>query len=372
MTASYEWVQWNRHKKAYDAIIAAACVAFLLVYLLISIALRPADQQISPPIIAMRALGSLAIILLHLILIIGPLARLTDLVAPILYNRRHLGVTLFLVVLLHAIIALGFYGGFGVRNPALALLAPPGSFASLSAFPFEVFGFVALLILFMMAATSHDFWLKHLHPRIWKSLHMLVYFAYALVLAHVALGPAMDRGPTITTPLLLAGAAIVATLHLLAARREWKRDHHTPTNPANTPPATPHATADQWLDVAAIDEIAPNAAKVVCLKNHERIAIFRHDNGYSAVTNLCAHQNGPLGEGRIINGCITCPWHGYQYRPHDGQSPPPYTERIATYNIRIEGQRILINPTPNPPGTPVPPPVPDTHTNTNTNTNTNP
>jgi nitrite reductase/ring-hydroxylating ferredoxin subunit len=30
-------------------------------------------------------------------------------------------------------------------------------------------------------------------------------------------------------------------------------------------------------------------------------------------------QNGPLGEGRIVDGCITCPWHGYQYRPDTGR-----------------------------------------------------
>ena len=27
---------------------------------------------------------------------------------------------------------------------------------------------------------------------------------------------------------------------------------------------------------------------------------------------------GPLGEGKIVDGCITCPWHGFQYRPQDG------------------------------------------------------
>ena len=55
-------------------------------------------------------------------------------------------------------------------------------------FPFKVLGIVALVILFVMAATSHDFWLGFLTPRAWKALHMSLYVAYGLVVMHVALG----------------------------------------------------------------------------------------------------------------------------------------------------------------------------------------
>ena len=49
-------------------------------------------------------------------------------------------------------------------------------------------GFFALLILFVMAASSHDFWLKNLGASTWKRLHMAVYLAYALLLVHVLTG----------------------------------------------------------------------------------------------------------------------------------------------------------------------------------------
>jgi hypothetical protein len=39
-----------------------------------------------------------------------------------LYNRRHLGVTMFLLALAHAIIATGFYHGFGTVTPLTSLL----------------------------------------------------------------------------------------------------------------------------------------------------------------------------------------------------------------------------------------------------------
>ena len=81
------------------------------------------------------------------------------------------------------------------------------------------------------------------------------------------------------------------------------------------------------------------------------VAIFRHEGRLSAVSNLCAHQNGPLGEGRVVEGCITCPWHGFQYRLADGCAPPPFTEKLATYRLRLADGWVELDPRPNPPGT---------------------
>jgi len=94
---------------------------------------------------------------------------------------------------------------------------------------------------------------------------------------------------------------------------------------------------------------------IVDLPGAGRAAVFRDGNRFWAVSNACAHQNGPLGEGRLIDGCITCPWHGFQYRPEDGCAPAPFTERIPTYRLRLAGGRLQIDPRANPPGTPVAP-----------------
>jgi len=61
---------------------------------------------------------------------------------------------------------------------------------------------------------------------------------------------------------------------------------------------------------------------------------------------------GPIGEGRIIDGCVTCPWHGYEYRLADGCAPPPFTEKLATYPVRITRGIVEVDPRPLLPGTP--------------------
>ena len=104
-----------------------------------------------------------------------------------------------------------------------------------------------------------------------------------------------------------------------------------------------------------LDDLPVDRGITVSLPGGERAALFRFDGKIAAISNVCAHQNGPLGEGRIIDGCVTCPWHGFQYRPEDGCAPPPFTEKIPTYRVRLEGERVLIDPRPLAPGTPTEP-----------------
>ena len=263
-----------------------------------------------------------------------------------------MGVTMFLLALAHAALTIGYYGGFGVSNPISAMLASQGSLWP-GSWPFEFFGFLALLILFLMAATSHDFWLANLSPSAWKTLHMGVYIAYALLVMHVTLGVLRAETSPVYSTLVGAGILVVALLHLAASHRE-RRAHRASLPPA-THASSPTPQALGWIDACAVSDIPDSRARVVRIRGRERVAIFRHGDSLSAVTNVCAHQGGPLGEGRIVGGCITCPWHGYQYRPHDGCSPPPYTEKIHTYQVRIENNRVLLNPNAFAPGAPVEP-----------------
>ena len=176
-----------------------------------------------------------------------------------------------------------------------------------------------------MAATSHDFWLHNLSPKVWKSLHMLVYFAYALIVAHVLLGTGFEEGG-LSNILVGVGAIIVVGSHILAANKSLK----------DTPVLT-NVNKEHFYKVCSVDDIEENRAKVVMVKE-ENIAIFKYDNKLSAIHNVCKHQNGPLGEGKIVDGCITCPWHGYQYLAHNGQSPPPFTEKVTTYDVKVFGR----------------------------------
>ncbi len=202
---------------------------------------------------------------------------------------------------------------------------------SLTNFPFQVFGFLALLILFLMASTSHDFFLANLSAKVWKRLHMMVYIAYALIIAHVFLGAFQQETSPFTIGIFIIGFIVISSLHLITAFKERKIDRMKTEE------------KEGWLKVCDVSEIEENRAKIFRVDN-ERVAIFKYDGKLSGIHNVCKHQGGPLGEGKIIDGCITCPWHGYQYLPHNGRSPAPFTEKVATYEVKLIESIVYINP----------------------------
>ena len=169
---------------------------------------------------------------------------------------------------------------------------------------------------------------------------MALYIAYGLVVMHVALG-IMQYEHTPLIPLMLVGGfATVAALHLIAGWRERAIDNGIT------------AGDEGWIAVGPPRSIPDKGARIIAAPGGERIAVFRDGDQIGALTNLCAHQNGPLGEGRIVDGCIVCPWHGYEYRLADGCAPAPFTEKLATYRARINYGIVEVDPHPLPPGTP--------------------
>ena len=309
-------------------------MTFLATFIVFGLNAKVAD----PAILIMRALGACAIVLLHIILAIGPLARLSDRFKPLLYNRRHFGVITAVIALLHGGFALMWYHGFGTINPIASAIGGYGNYGVAIEFPFESLGFIALVILLIMAATSHDFWLTRLSPPIWKTLHMSVYFAYAALIGHVALGTAQfDKGMGLIWALAI-GATLISGLHILAMLKGRKLDTKMDLN-------------RDWINVGDPMSIPLNKAVTVTPPEGERIAIFRQEKGVSAIVAVCSHQNGPLGEGCIREGLITCPWHGFQFDPETGAAPAPFTDRVQTHEVRIERGDVWVNAVPDPLGT---------------------
>lgn len=340
MSVGFRAVQWNRDKLVYDGILIAAVALFIAGFAALYWQWHPPKNLPDAIDIWIRAFGTCAFLMLTVILSIGPLARIDRRFLPLLYNRRHFGVLTFLVVVTHFCFLLSWYL---VQHNLINLVTELTNWKDYTKFidfPFKALGLAAMLVLFVMAATSHDFWLLFLTPRIWKAIHMALYVAYGLVVMHVALGIMQGEYTILIPMMLIGGLGTVATLHLVAGWRERKGDIGIDSGP------------DGWIAVGPPRSIPDKGARIVTPRGAERIAVFRDGQQIGALTNLCAHQNGPLGEGRIIDGCVTCPWHGYQYRLEDGCAPPPFTEKLATYRVRIKDGIVEVDPRPLPPGTP--------------------
>ena len=345
MSVKYVPVQWNRNKWLYDAVLVALTAAYLWIFLRVAPGFLDHARPTDGAIWNARAFGTCAFLMMTVILCIGPLARLDRRFLLLLYNRRHFGVITCVVALSHAGFVLDWYFAFSPNSKFAALLFSNTSYGHFVGFPFEALGIFALLCFLVLAVTSHDFWLSFLTPRVWKSLHYLLYPAYAAVVGHVALGALQDQQNVTFTYVAVVCAATVVVLHRLAAQKE-RRDGDPLADQADT----------GWETICDVGDIDEGRARIARLSNGQRVAVFRHEGKLSAISNACAHQNGPLGEGRIVFGCVTCPWHGFQYNVTDGRSPEPFTEKIPTYRLRLTNDgAVQVDPEANPPGTYVEP-----------------
>lgn len=340
MSLHYQAIGWNRQKRIYDGLTSGGVLLYLAVFIGLGAWRFP---HVTIETLLIRGLGTCALLLLHIVLSIGPLCRLDSSFLPLLYNRRHLGVTTFLLGAGHGIFATIQFHALGDAPPLVSLFVSNLHYASISQFPFETLGFFALAILFVMAATSHDFWLRNLSAPVWKRIHMAIYLAYALLVAHVALGALQSENSRWLAACLFAGVFVVCGLHITAALKTFRMDHERNA-----------LTAEGFVAAGKAAAISDGRALVRCISG-ERVAVFRNGNSIHAVSSVCQHQNGPLGEGRIFKGCIVCPWHGYEYRPDTGASPPPFTEKVPVFVTKIVDGEVFVHPTPKPPGTLVEP-----------------
>jgi nitrite reductase/ring-hydroxylating ferredoxin subunit/DMSO/TMAO reductase YedYZ heme-binding membrane subunit len=347
MVNSYRAVVWTKQKLLVDLALVSGSALYLVLFVSISLAGAAKPDYAEMATMLLRGFSTLALLLLHAVLAIGPLSRLHPAFVPLIQHRRHLGVFTFLVALAHGVLATGLHHWGGELNPLASILLGNRQLGTPREWPFEIFGLLALLILAALASTSHDFWLSYLSPRLWKRLHMLVYAAYALVVLHVALGYLQEARNPVYALLLAGGATGLVVLHRLAALRERRMDEAPQTR-----------DAEGWVRVCPPAEIPMGRARVV-MAGGERIAVFRYWQGISAVSNVCPHQGGPLGEGAMVAGCVRCPWHGTLFFPQSGMAPAPYEHRVQTFPVKLVEGCVYVNPRAYPLGTETEPlPVP--------------
>jgi nitrite reductase/ring-hydroxylating ferredoxin subunit len=94
------------------------------------------------------------------------------------------------------------------------------------------------------------------------------------------------------------------------------------------------------------DEVGKEAALCVRLPRGLLVALVRLDDGsIVAFENVCPHKAGPLGEGRIRDGIVACPWHGFRFDVRTGE--PVGVEsimRLRLFPVTIRDGEVYVMP----------------------------
>jgi nitrite reductase/ring-hydroxylating ferredoxin subunit/uncharacterized membrane protein len=86
---------------------------------------------------------------------------------------------------------------------------------------------------------------------------------------------------------------------------------------ANHAEAVPHLVEPGWHELMPLESLEDSKASRAML-GEVPLLVVRDRSQVRVLADRCAHMSGPLSDGEIAGGCVTCPWHGSVFRIEGG------------------------------------------------------
>jgi len=100
------------------------------------------------------------------------------------------------------------------------------------------------------------------------------------------------------------------------------------------------------IAVCRIDEVPTDTALCKRLPGGQRVAVARltgSEPPFAVFENLCPHAQGPLGQGRVRNNAIVCPWHFFRFDLITGKAVGTESiMQVRRYPVSVSGDEIRI------------------------------
>jgi nitrite reductase/ring-hydroxylating ferredoxin subunit len=129
--------------------------------------------------------------------------------------------------------------------------------------------------------------------------------------------------------LRIAGLAVMSGSGLLGGHISFRL-----AGGANHAEEVPHLVKPGWHPLMAASDV-PEGEPVHRLLGEVPVVAVRLDGMVYVLSDRCSHMSGPLSDGQIADGCLTCPWHGSAFRVADGSvARGPATAPQPTFAVR--------------------------------------
>jgi nitrite reductase/ring-hydroxylating ferredoxin subunit len=102
-----------------------------------------------------------------------------------------------------------------------------------------------------------------------------------------------------------------------------------------------------WHRVASRGDLAPGEVRAIEVEGRAMV-LARDGDAYYATQRACLHQGGDLADGIVSRGLLICPVHGWKFAVATGVHEISPETFLVTYAVRIEGDDVLVDPTPRP------------------------
>lgn len=140
----------------------------------------------------------------------------------------------------------------------------------------------------------------------------VVHAASNLVASGIYGASLLARSPRAALALRLAGLTVVSVSGLLGGHISFRL-----AGGANHAEDVPHLVEPGWHDLMAAAEV-PEGKPVRGQLGEVPVVAVRTGGTVRVLADRCSHMSGPLSGGELVDGCLTCPWHGSMFRLADG------------------------------------------------------
>ncbi len=94
----------------------------------------------------------------------------------------------------------------------------------------------------------------------------------------------------------------------------------------------------------AASDVPPGEVRVMQCAGGREVAVSNIDGEYFAIDNICTHDGGPLGEGKLQRGRVICPRHGAAFDARTGKVLTlPAVRSVNAYPVTVDGDDLYID-----------------------------
>jgi len=98
-----------------------------------------------------------------------------------------------------------------------------------------------------------------------------------------------------------------------------------------------------WIEVGSAEELGRVPLATVAV-GQSRVALSCVGGEFGAISNICNHVGGPLGQGQLEGDYVVCPWHHWKFNRRNGEGEPGYeADRVPSHAVKVEGGKLFVS-----------------------------
>jgi nitrite reductase/ring-hydroxylating ferredoxin subunit/multimeric flavodoxin WrbA len=99
----------------------------------------------------------------------------------------------------------------------------------------------------------------------------------------------------------------------------------------------------EWIEVGSAAELGRTALAPVAV-GHAHVALSCVAGRFGAISNICNHVGGPLGQGHLDGDYVVCPWHQWKFHRLTGAGEPGYEEdRVPSHAVKVADGKLFVS-----------------------------